>query len=140
MQATYTPNNVINFTLKSRQKSCSTLAHWKKYYRRYIIVAGSLKSRGKITEVEYNRYFWYGIPPVLQQILETKLLAKNPGRDMSTPYPAEDVSQIAEIHFQRDNFSCMLWGADQFGVDTMDDSLDEESESDSSEDDDYESD
>ncbi|KAJ6540932.1 hypothetical protein B0H10DRAFT_2245117 [Mycena sp. CBHHK59/15] len=51
---------------------------------------------------------------------------------MATPHDIEKVCAAAETYFQRDKFDHMLMGADQFGIEDIDESSDDESGSDSS--------
>ncbi|KAJ7772524.1 hypothetical protein DFH07DRAFT_733676, partial [Mycena maculata] len=134
-QSTYRPSDVVNFAAKYRRKSCTTLTQWKRYYIKYISTAGRLHTTGKLAALDYKGYFWFGIPPTLQQILETILLARHSDHDMSTPYEISEVCAAAESYFKRDKFSMMLIGADRFGIESMDETSDDDSsEEESSED------
>ncbi|KAJ7864419.1 hypothetical protein B0H14DRAFT_2348530 [Mycena olivaceomarginata] len=64
------PKDVPNLILKSHQHSLKTLTQWKKYHRKYLGVAGRLHSKGKISELQFNGYFWSGMPDSLQMILK----------------------------------------------------------------------
>jgi hypothetical protein len=65
---------------------------------------GSLLSGEKITSNEYATYFWHGIPKSLRTRIENRILARNPIRDLSTPFSSEDVDKAAEAILQRDRF------------------------------------
>ncbi|KAJ6608881.1 hypothetical protein B0H10DRAFT_1920769, partial [Mycena sp. CBHHK59/15] len=127
------PEDVLNLILKTRQRPLKSLTQWKRYYRKYLGIAGRLFTKGKISEMQYNGYFWSGLPQGLQMILENKLSNKYPAHDLTDPFSVEQVSEIAEAYFQRDKFSQMLLGTGPI-QDT--ESTDDDSNSGGSEDDD----
>ncbi|KAJ7487192.1 hypothetical protein B0H11DRAFT_1656773, partial [Mycena galericulata] len=130
------PEDVLNFILKTRQRSLKTLTQWKRYYHKYLGIAGRLHTRGKISELQFNGYFWHGMPEGLQAILETKLTNKHPNHNLTEPFTVEQVSEVAEAYFQRDKFSQMLFGT---GPSIPMDSSEEDSDTEAS-DNDYSSD
>ncbi|KAJ6536665.1 hypothetical protein B0H10DRAFT_1668018, partial [Mycena sp. CBHHK59/15] len=123
------PEDVLTLILKTRQKSLKTLTQWKKYYRKYLGITGRLYARGKISAMQYNGYFWSGMPQSLQIILENKLTNKYPQHELTDPFTVEQVSEMAEAYFQRDKFSQMLLGT---GPTQDAESSDEDSESEAS--------
>ncbi|KAJ7494056.1 hypothetical protein FB451DRAFT_1020527 [Mycena latifolia] len=127
------PEDELNLILKTRQRSLKTLTQWKNYYRKYLGIAGRLHAKGEISGMQYNRYFWDGMPNSLQMIPENKLTNKYPEHDLTEPFTVEKVSEAAEAYFQRDKFSQMLLGT---GPSLQADSSDEESDSDISDTDD----
>jgi hypothetical protein len=124
----YRPSDMLACVKAARERSCYSLSQWKKYYIKFNSIAGFLVSRGKITQREYAAYFWHGIPKELQQILENKLLAAEPNRDMSEPYDINTIRAAAETYFQRDKFPLMLVNAEELGIDLGEDSSSDESD------------
>jgi len=132
----YRPSDMLACVKEARETACYSLSQWKKYYIKYNSIAGFLLSKRKLTELEYA-YFWHGIPKELQQILENKLQAADPNRDMSEPYDMARVCAAAETYFQRDKFPLMLFNAEELGIEIAEDSSDEDSDDPDSSDDEY---
>lgn len=133
----YRPSDMLACVKEARETACYSLSQWKKYYIKYNSIAGFLLSKRKLTELEYAAYFWHGIPKELQQILENKLQAADPNRDMSEPYDMARVCAAAETYFQRDKFPLMLFNAEELGIEIAEDSSDEDSDDPDSSDDEY---
>ena len=131
----YHPNDLIAFIKHSAIQPMQNLSHWKKYYREYLARAGFLKSKGRISSVDYDGYFWYGIPSHKRTIFEEKLYARYPNHDLSDPWPIEYVGQIAELHFKRDKFSEKLVHLPSLGIEIESDYDSDESDLDSDSDD-----
>ncbi|KII82650.1 hypothetical protein PLICRDRAFT_120490, partial [Plicaturopsis crispa FD-325 SS-3] len=129
----YRQKDLLKFVKESRAKPMKNLTQWKRYCRRFIPIAGYLRTKKKINEDEYATYFWAGIPKSFRAILEARLLAKDPSRDMSTPFKYEEVEKVATAYLQRDKFPSMLIDSDSEDEDgTLSDLSDESSDSDSS--------
>ena len=112
----YKVRDVRTFTQKQRVKKVRDLAAWKKYYRGFLRIAGALLAEDKISDREYATYFWQGIPKVLRVRLESKILTRNPGRDLADPFDVDEVDTAAESVLQRDRFDRVL----DVGKETMD--------------------
>ena len=131
----YRPNDLIAFIKQSAIQSMHNLSHWKKYYREYLARAGFLMSKGRISSVDYDGYFWYGIPSHIRTIFEEKLYARHPNHDLSDPWPIEYVGHIADLHFKRDKFSEKLVHLPALGIEMESDYDSDESDLDSDSDD-----
>ena len=135
----YTIKDVRGFSKKQKVKEIRDLAAWRKYCRAFIRIAGSLLSGEKITSNEYATYFWHGIPKSLRTRIENRILARNPIRDLSTPFSSEDVDKAAEAILQRDRFDRFLADSDSekersSGEESSSDSDSESSDSESEDD------
>ena len=128
------PPDLVNFVNYNNLQPMNNLTQWRKYYREYMARAGFLRTKGQLTDLYYNGYFWYGIPKHVRSIIEEKLYARYPNHDTADPWPIDHVVGIAELHFKRDKFSERLLHLQAYGLDDEDYDSDDESE------DDYESD
>ncbi|KAG2338265.1 hypothetical protein BDR05DRAFT_978257 [Suillus weaverae] len=84
------------------------LTAWKKYVRGFICIGGWLEQAKKLTSEEYASYFWEGIYKKLRIKIETRLMAKEPERDLSEAFPVDRVVAIAEKLLHRDWFDADL--------------------------------
>ncbi len=97
-------------------------------------MAGFLKQNKLINDLEYNGYYWYGIPRHIQGVFELSLQAKNPSYDNSQPWPIQSVQEVAEAYFKRSKFSSQLPHLPTLGIvedDDEEDETDDENENDS---------
>ena len=134
------PADLVDFINQNSIQTMSNLTQWKKYYREYKARAGFLKMKGQLTDLQYNGYFWYGIPNQVRSILEEKLFARYPNYDTTDPWPVENVTTLAETYFKRDRFTEKLLPLPVYGLNYKEDedSDDESEEAYDSEDSDYE--
>lgn len=70
-EARYCLEDQRRLVRKSAWKELKTLEYWKSYICHYIVMAQWLKTKGVITDNDYNTYFWLGIPEPFQTKLET---------------------------------------------------------------------
>ncbi|KII90434.1 hypothetical protein PLICRDRAFT_107244, partial [Plicaturopsis crispa FD-325 SS-3] len=110
---TYRQKDLLKFVKESRSKRIRNLTHWKRYCRRFIRIAGYLLHKQKINDSEHATYFWAGIPKDFRMILEARLLANEPSRDMSNPFKYDDIGKIAVAYLQRDKFPTMIIDSDE---------------------------
>ena len=92
------------FVQRSSLQSINELADWKKYYRDYFTIAGFLKQKGLIDNKMYVGYFWYGLSPHLQKILEEKLYINYPQFDTTNPWPIDYLDEVANFYFKCNKF------------------------------------
>ncbi|TFK16853.1 hypothetical protein FA15DRAFT_551587, partial [Coprinopsis marcescibilis] len=141
-RARFRPADLFEFVQKASSKPCENLAQWKKYYRKYNVIAGALLKKSVISARDVSGYFWYGIPAALRRTLELKLQAKLPNHNTANPYNMSDITSVAEAYFKRDKFSQMFFHANQLDLEyNSETESSEESSSDSdSSDSEYDSD
>ena len=80
------------------------LRAWRRYKREHIRIAGWLQEHDKITEDEYNTYFWQGIPKPFRERLENRLMGQHPTHDISTPFSLDQIEKAAKSLLQEDRF------------------------------------
>ena len=100
----FTETDLFRSVQQSVTTPITTLHGLRNYVREFIRIGGWLKNKEKISEREYNHYFWSGLPHGLQSDITNRLLLKNPTLDVSIPYDAEDVIKTAEELLCRDRF------------------------------------
>ncbi|KAJ6450732.1 hypothetical protein C8R47DRAFT_1230121 [Mycena vitilis] len=136
----YKPSDVATYTLRTKSRPFQNLSQWKKYYRKYKTMAGTLLHQGHITQVNYDVYFWLGIELDLRRTLEQRINQLNPMRNIHRQYSVNEINIAAEWYFRRNRAEAMVINAADYGVDLDSDTTDMESdeESDDSDDSDYE--
>jgi hypothetical protein len=100
----YRVADLTSFVQQSNKQSINDLAQWKKYYRDYFTIAGFLLQQGLIDDKTYVGYFWYGISPHLQKIIEEKLYINHPHFDTIDPWPIDYLDEVANTYFKRNKF------------------------------------
>ena len=93
-----------NFVTSARRAPILSLHDFRAYNRDFIRIGGWLRNKGKITEEDYNRHFWAGLPPSFRLNVDSRLILKDPDLDVSIPYSYSDVCKAAEELLRRDRF------------------------------------
>ncbi|GJE97289.1 hypothetical protein PsYK624_135050 [Phanerochaete sordida] len=136
----YATSDLQKLSHRSRSKSIKTLKAWNRYMRDFIRIGGWLMQNSLITDRDYKYYFWMGINEDFRDKVESRLVARLPNHDMSTPFEVDDVISVAEslLHrrrFDQDRLVSEVETGDSDSDTSSSDSSDSESESDMSEDD-----
>jgi len=92
-------HHIHKFIASSKARPCPKPSHWKWYHRKYKALADPLYREGVISKVEYNGYFWMGIPNQLKRHLHVTLQASDPLHDDHQPYPIQQVHAAAMLYF-----------------------------------------
>lgn len=87
-----------------KKPTIKDLGAWRKYSRGYIRIGGWLKQHQKISNEEYNTYFWKGVPHRFRDRLEQRLMGQTPTHDITKPFESSDVEKVAKSMLQRDRF------------------------------------
>ena len=134
-------NDLVDYIRSTSTRNITTLGQWKEYYRDFNALAGYLRANGKLSDVEYEGYFWCGIPSALRSVFRDKLEARLPLHNKINPWPMNEIDKIADQHFQRDTFYERLSHLSSLGIsrerEFMDDSDDSDTDSDSESDSHY---
>lgn len=133
----YKVRDLEEYTNKMRRKdTVPSLDKWNKYNRGFIRIAGWLKKEGRMSDHDYNFYYWKGIPRAFRSLLESRIVSQYPGHDLSTPFTSVMILRAAESLLKRDRFDKERFPSDDEDSDISDqsdDDLDTDSSSDSSE-------
>ncbi|KAH9036804.1 hypothetical protein EDB85DRAFT_2203617 [Lactarius pseudohatsudake] len=70
-----------------------------RYYRQFICFGLPLVHAGHLSEEERNTAFWYGFHPLDREVLQPRLLGKNPSQPPDVPFHFEDVLSRARAAF-----------------------------------------
>ncbi|KIM53239.1 hypothetical protein SCLCIDRAFT_32053, partial [Scleroderma citrinum Foug A] len=76
-------------------------------------------NQGRISEDEFNRYFWAGLPSSFRHLINSHLLLLNPNLDVTCPFSYSEVTKAAEQLLRRDRFDAEY--LDLLGVKEKDD-------------------
>jgi len=133
----YVHRDIIEFTNKWTQKPITNLTTWKKYFRDYHVMAGSMLERGEMSQKDFETYFWLGLPDNLRAIFEPKIQAQIPNYDASQPYKLEEIEAVAQNYFKRNKFTEMVFNPLHYQRDEESDSESDDSSDDSDSDSDY---
>jgi len=100
------------------------------YIRDYCRIAMWLKEKGRITEEDYNRRFWFGFHPSTRDRLIVQIHSKSPTLKRDKPYTFSIVKEAAEFLFSDTAFDAESSesSASDSDEESSDDSEDEEEE------------
>ncbi|KAJ6532995.1 hypothetical protein B0H19DRAFT_1325024 [Mycena capillaripes] len=129
------PSDLRKLTDKWRKLSIKNMSDWRKYLRQFTRIAGWLVQKQIIDEAESARYLWKGIPSHLRHVIENRLLAKDPKRDMTVPFGEDEIIGVVDAKFKRGRFDDDI-GSEESGSDDSGSESDSDSESDLSDSDD----
>jgi hypothetical protein len=87
----YDISKVESFTRKWRKRKVTSLDQFKRYHRKYLELVGKARGAHKITDEDYNRYFWEGIHHALRQRIEDRMTVSNPFLDVTVPFEMDRV-------------------------------------------------
>ncbi|KIM56441.1 hypothetical protein SCLCIDRAFT_29585 [Scleroderma citrinum Foug A] len=107
------------FVVISACKPIHSLISFRTYCRDFICIGGWLRNQGRISEDEFNCYFWAGLPSTFCHPINCHLLLLNPNLDVTWPFPYSDVTKAAEQLLHRDCFGAEY--LDLLGVKEKDD-------------------
>ena len=125
--------DLVKFTDKSRHtNSIKALNVWRKYTRGFIRIAGWLRKKNKISQEEYNTYFWLGIPRKFRERLEQRLMSQTPTHDIAQPFEYDSIEKVAKSLLQRDRFDRDRLPSDDSDMSDENEDVDNESDSESS--------
>ena len=105
------PSDLVRFVEENKHEPMESLGAWLKYYRDYMTMATPLVNNETLSDRHYKTLFWMGIPDDLQRIFEFRLQATIKTYTPHDPYTIEEVSQVAEQHFERNKFTEMFFNA-----------------------------
>lgn len=128
----YKVRDLEKYVLRMRKKTSPNMAAWVKYSRGFIRIGGWLRTESKLTNQEFDLYFWKGIPKPFRTRLEGRLMSQDPDHDLSTPFPADDINKAAESLLKRDRFDNDRLPSDLDTSDEEDTGTDEDESSDTS--------
>ncbi|KAJ7138076.1 hypothetical protein C8R44DRAFT_607263, partial [Mycena epipterygia] len=129
------PSDLRKLTDKWRKTPLKSMSLWRKYLRQFTTIAGWLLQKGIIDDQESARYLWKGIHSHLRHVIENRLLAKDPKRDMTIPFSEDDIIGVVDAKFKRGRFDDDIDSEDSDSDDSGIDSDSDDSESDYSDDD-----
>jgi hypothetical protein len=92
----YNIASVEAFTTKWRHRKIITLDLFKRYHRKYLELVGEAKALGRISNWDYDRYFWEGLNESFRHKVENRMLATHPNLDVSTPFSISKIVKGAE--------------------------------------------
>ena len=102
--ARYNLGDLLHFIHRSARKTIISLSDWKDYRRKFTEIAQWLKNEKIINETEYQTYLWMGLSKPMREKIETLLLAGNSKRDISQPFPINDITAVMQTLFHRQRF------------------------------------
>ena len=84
------------FISKTRNGRITRLYDFHKYQRKFTRIGGWLHQKNKISDVEYRKYFWKGLPKSTRRKLEERMLQEDPKLSRSTPFLIDTIISAAE--------------------------------------------
>jgi hypothetical protein len=105
------PSDLVRFAEENKREPMETLGAWLRYYRDYMTMATPLVKNETLSDRHCKTLFWMGIPDDLQRIFEFRLQATSNTYNPRDPYTIEDITKVAEQHFERNKFTEMFFNA-----------------------------
>ena len=93
---TYNVGRIEDFTYKWRQRRITTLEQFKRYHRKYLALVGEAREQGRISEWDYDRYFWEGLNESFRRRVESRMMNSDSKLDVSVPFKLAKVVKGAE--------------------------------------------
>lgn len=100
----YRINDVEVYVKKANRRRMRTPEHWNKYNRGFIPNVGWLKKEQRITDREANLFFWKGISRIFREVLEPRIMLKNPTHSTQNPFTIGMICTAVESLLSRDRF------------------------------------
>jgi len=100
--------DIEDFARSWRKVRIEDLEKFKKYHREFIRLAGALKIAKRVSESEYDQYFWSGLHRWTRDRIEKRMTDDEPKLDLSVPFPIRKVRKAAEHIFNRNRFDKYL--------------------------------
>jgi len=100
----YTERDLTAFVRVTRNQQVSSVNGFRTYQRSFCRVGGWLRNQGKITDTQFQRYFWSGLPKKLRQQIEGRILQAKPNHDLSKPFDVIDIVAAVDKLFMRTRF------------------------------------
>src|SRR5215469_5269784 len=104
VEKAYKLHHLTLFTEGSSSGNISNLIGFRTYQRRFMRIAGWLCSKKQITDSEYCRYFWKGLPKKTRDLLRNCIEIVKPNIDASKLYDMEDMVKATEHIFDMSRF------------------------------------
>ena len=136
--ARYTSKDLRRYTTKATKRSMKSLSQWKAYLREFAKRAEWLRKVGKISDNEYLKEFWRGLPKKFRKMVMNHQKVVKSNLDLTKPFTKNKICKIIEQHLDRDRFDAdITYGADSDADSDAsseeDDADDNDSDSDSEE-------
>ena len=103
-EAAYSIGKVEAFTAKWRQRQITSIDQFKHYHRKYLELVGEAKKLSQISLWDFYRYFWEGLPEKFRIKVEYRMLATDPGLDVSVPFKIPKIVKAAEYLLSPNHF------------------------------------
>ncbi|KAJ7938247.1 hypothetical protein B0H13DRAFT_1851694 [Mycena leptocephala] len=99
------PSDLRKLTDKWRKVPIKNMSDWRKYLHQFTRIAGWLHQKGIIDDTESTQYLWKGIHSHLRDVIENRLLSKDPKRDMTVPFSEDDIIGVVDAKFKHSDYS-----------------------------------
>ena len=92
------------FIKKYHKKKMDSTKQLKQYHLKYLKLVGKAVSSNKMSEEDYDLYFWGGLPTSLQKKIENRLLTADTDLDAPKPFEMTKVIKLASFLLNRHRF------------------------------------
>jgi hypothetical protein len=96
--------DLLKFISKTCNGHICSLYDFHKYQRKFARIGGGLHQKGKVTDGEYRKYLWKGIPCITKKKRKEQMLQEDPKLSRSTPFPATKIIVAADHVFDISHF------------------------------------
>src|SRR6266481_9560849 len=100
----YSEKHLEAFVKEWSHKALHNLSYFWKYQRDFLHIGGWLLQAQKITNNQYQKAFWMGLPRHIQKHLEARLFQVDPNLSLTMPFPVTMIIEAAEHIFNPSQF------------------------------------
>jgi len=100
----YSAHDLDTFVADKTHKFIQNLSKFRKYQRGFFRIGGWLLQHQKITEDQFRKAFWMGLPLHVRNRLENRMLQVTPTLSVSKPFPIDLVIKAAEHIYDPSRF------------------------------------
>src|SRR6266481_5995829 len=100
----YSEKNLDAFIKEWSCKPLHDLSYFWKYQQDFLRIGGWLLQAQKITDNQYRKAFWMGLPQHIRKCLEAQLFQVDPNLSLTTPFPVNMIIEAAEHIFNPSRF------------------------------------
>ena len=115
----YTQRDLDSFISDKTHKFIHDLLNFGKYQRGFLRIGRWLLQHQKITDEQFRKSFWMGLPKHIHNRLESHMFQVHPTLSLTTPFPIEFIIEAAEHVYDLTRFD---QETDEASEDDLDDS------------------
>ena len=98
-----------SFIADKTHKFIHNLSIFQKYQHGFLQIGGWLLQHQRITDEQFQKYFWMGLPKHIHNCLEACMFQVHPTLPLTTPFPIELIIDTAEHVYDQTHIDQKRW-------------------------------